>query len=340
MKKLALIITVLCFTTGASAQTKLFDFINSVNWQLKESEFVSQCSIPIEQINHNYNDYHKTTSDYRVTGLTLGEYECAARVYVDSLSRQLHSFSVTIIGIKKDADYFQTSRDMDAVLVPILGKPDVVEEEPDNKYVKDMNRTWYKDNYTVSVMHMGFSDSQLYSLDVQGVDNSKPDFRKAKWGDSKQTIMSIEGEPDQYDTESLYVFRSTLAGMSCDVAYIFTDNKLTMAKYLFCENHTNKNDYISDYRRLVRLLTEKYGEPSWNAPEWRNSLYKDDPEDYGFAVSLGHLIYSAGWFGDKTDVSVYLTGENYEITLVIQYVSKKFEQLRENQSKQQTLDYL
>lgn len=340
MKKIVLIISVLLFSIQLTAQTKLFDFVDSVNWQLNESEFVSQCSIPVEQINHNYNDYHKTTSDYRVSGLVLGDYECTARVYVDSLTRQLHSLSVTIVGIKNNADYFQTSRDMDAVLIPILGKPDIVKEEPDNKYVKDMDRTWYKDNYTVSVMHMGFSDSQIYSLDVQGVDNSKPDFRKAKWGDSKQTIMALEGEPDQYDTEKLYVFRSTLAGMSCDVAYIFTDDKLTMAKYLFCESHTNKNDYISDYRKLVRLLTEKYGEPSWNAPEWRNSLYKNDPEDYGFAVSLGHLTYSAGWFGDKTNVSIYLTGENYEISLVIQYVSKKFEQLRENKSKQQTLDYL
>lgn len=340
MKKLFMIVVVLSCAINSGAQTKLFDFVNSVDWRLTESEFVSQCSNPIEQINHNYNDYNKTTSDYLVTGLTLGDYECKARVYVDSLSRQLHSLSVTILGIKNDADYFQTSRDMDAVLIPILGSPDIVKEEPDNKYVKDMNRTWYKDKYNVSVMHMGFSDSQLYSLDIQGVDNSKPDFRKAKWGDSKQKVMEIEGEPDQYDTESLYVFRSNLAGMSCDVAYVFTDNKLTMAKYLFCETHTNKNDYISDYRKLVRLLTEKYGEPSWNAPEWRNSLYKDDPEDYGFAVSLGHLIYSAGWFGDKTDVSIYLTGENYEITLVIQYVSKKFEQLRENKSKQQTLDYL
>ena len=68
-------------------------------------------------------------------------------------------------------------------------------------------------------------------------------------------------------------------------------------------------------------------------------IYKNDIDDYGFAVSLGHLSYSAGWFGNLTDISVYLQGENYEISLIIQYVSKKFEHKRKEASiKNKTKD--
>lgn len=35
-----------------------------------------------------------------------------------------------------------------------------------------------------------------------------------------------------------------------------------------------------------------------------------------------------------------LYGENYEISLVIQYTSKKYEQLRKQKSKSEVLDYL
>lgn len=332
--------TALLAQTSTNDQVELFEFVNSINWSLTEEEFISSSTYRVDSTKHYYNDYSKTTADYKVKGLFLDNYECEAIIFVDSISRILKSLNIRILTLDEKANYLKTSSDMDKILFSILDRPDAIKEEPNNKYVKSMDRTWYKENYTVSVMHMGFDDNQIYSLSIEGVDNTKKDFRVAKWGDSKKTIMEYEGQVDKYDSDKLYVFTSSLAGMSCDVAYIFTDDKLTMAKYIFNEEHTNKNDYISDFRKIVKLMTEKYGEPSWDSPEWRNSLYKDDPEDYGFAVSLGHLIYSAGWFTKKTDISVYLTGENYEISLTIQYVSKKYKQLRENQSKKQDLDNL
>lgn len=340
MKKLLLILMALSFSSILNAQTQLFDFVNSINWKQTESEFVSKCPCQIDSVSHIYNDYRKTNSDYQVSGLALGKYNCTARVYVDSLSRRLHSLSIHFDDLRKDADYFQTSRDMDALLIPILGKPDCIDEDPDSEYVREMDRIWYKDDYIVSVIHMGFSQSQVYSLDIKGIDDSIPDFRKSRWGDSMRKVMNLEGKPNMYDSDDLYVFSSSLVGMPCDVVYVFTDNKLTMTKYMFESKHSNKNEYINDYNRLVRLLTEKYGEPNWNSYDWNNSLYKDEPDSYGFAISLGHLKYSACWDNEKTDVYMILYGENYEISLVIQYTSKKYEQLRKQKSKSEVLDYL
>jgi hypothetical protein len=43
------------------------------------------------------------------------------------------------------------------------------------------------------------------------------------------------------------------------VIYIFAGDKLTRAKYSIIEEHSNKNDYISDYKAIKELLTKKYG---------------------------------------------------------------------------------
>lgn len=172
------------------------------------------------------------------------------------------------------------------------------------------------------------------------MDNSTPDFRVAHWGDSKETIVEKEGKADMSPDAKLYMFSDNVAGFPCMVGYIFEDNKLVMARYLFKEEHTNKNDYIYDFKKLVNLLSKKYGEPDWNSPEWKNRLYQDDPSDYGFAVSLGHLVYSAGWLKDKTEISVFLTGENYDITFILQYVSTKYKQLREKNDLKRSLDLL
>ena len=149
--------------------------------------------------------------------------------------------------------------------------------------------------------------------------------------------MKKEDKANVANSEDLYLFSDFVAGKSCDVVYIFTNNKLSMAKYIFKTNHTNKNDYIRDYRELVSLLGEKYGETSYDDIEWHNSLYKDSNEDYGFAVSLGHLTYSSGWNGHTTDIMVTLYGENYNINMVVQYISKKYEQSMEKEQNKEKL---
>lgn len=234
-------------------------------------------------------------------------------------------------------DAVTLSNQLDKELIALFGTPGKEKNDMDNKYVKDRDRTWYKDKYIINVIHMIFSDSHLYSLSVKGVKDNGNDFRVAKWGESKASIMKKEGKEDVANMDKIYLFSDVVAGYNCDVAYIFTNDKLTMAKYFFHPSHTNKNEYIYDYKKLVNLMTEKYGEPNYNSPEWKNSLYKDEPDSYGFAVSLGHLSYSAGWFGETTEITAALYGENYEISLIIQYVSKKYEGLKEKQDTQEKI---
>lgn len=73
--------------------------------------------------------------------------------------------------------------------------------------------------------------------------------------------------------------------MDCYVVYVFVRGKLVRTKYVIVEEHSNRNDYIRDYKSLKTQLSKKYGAPIEDETIWKNSLYKDDREEWGFAVS-------------------------------------------------------
>lgn len=149
------------------------------------------------------------------------------------------------------------------------------------------------------------------------------DFRKTTWGMTKDQVKKTETSEILKETDEVLAYRAELAGYESFVIYIFAGDKLTRAKYSIIEQHSNKNDYISDYNSIKELLEKKYGTPKEDEKVWKNDLYKDDYSQWGFAVSLGHLMYYSSWETDRTSVFFLLNGENYEIETVIEYTSKE-----------------
>jgi len=164
------------------------------------------------------------------------------------------------------------------------------------------------------------------------------DFRKVAWGMSKKQVKATESSKVERDDDDVVAYSGTVSGMEALIAYIFTDSKLVRAKYVFLPDHTNKNDYIVDYKNVKETLTDKYGVPKSDDSYWRNDLYKSDYSEWGFAVSLGHLTYSADWETESTEISLILSGENYKIRLVTEYTSKQLKSLEETarQKKKKT----
>lgn len=164
------------------------------------------------------------------------------------------------------------------------------------------------------------------------------DFRKATWGMSLSQVKSTETNEVVKETSELVAYKTTLAGFEAYAIYIFAGNKLTRGKYLITENHSNKNDYISDYNSLNELLKKKYGEPTENQTYWKNDLYKDDYSDWGFAVSLGHLLYYSTYKNSNTEITIMLSGDNYEIENVIEYTSTSLGKVEEELRTKEDLD--
>lgn len=95
--------------------------------------------------------------------------------------------------------------------------------------------------------------------------------------------------------------------------------------YKVIENHTNDNDYISDYESINEALKSLYGEPDGEFIDWKNDLYKNDPQQYGFAVSAGHLVYGARWTANDGSIVIHmLSGDNFEISHDLDYISGDF----------------
>jgi hypothetical protein len=145
-------------------------------------------------------------------------------------------------------------------------------------------------------------------------------FRNASWGMTRDEVIKSEGKgPDRPDELLLVYDDVTVSDMNCVLAYKFDKDKLIGGIYYFAEAHTNENDYITDYATLVAGLTEKYGEPTTSKVNWKNDLFKDEPQDYGLAVSIGDLEYQSIWNLDNANIICSLYGDNYKISLAVVY---------------------
>ena len=152
---------------------------------------------------------------------------------------------------------------------------------------------------------------------------SQTDFRNVNWGMSKEQVKKLETAKFFDQDERSISYNTTVNGFKCLLIYFFTDTKLSGAVYSFQQEHTNKNDYIDDYKSLKSILKTKYGDEDENI-DWKNDLYKDDFQNYGLAVSIGHLKYESIWKNEKTALFLDLSGDNYEINLRIMYYAVEF----------------
>ncbi len=153
--------------------------------------------------------------------------------------------------------------------------------------------------------------------------NEKYDFRKTNWGMSKEQVKATEDKkPDsEYDTSLVYYVKIGADDYLC--GYNFLQDKLYNTGYVFVGEHSNKNEYIRDYKNLKEILTKEYGKPKTDRMAWDNDLFKNDRSQWGLAVSIGHLSYGNIWETSTTYITLRLDGDNYEISLVAAYDSRK-----------------
>lgn len=136
-----------------------------------------------------------------------------------------------------------------------------------------------------------------------------------------------------------------LGGLACRVVYIFADDKLVRAKYVFDAEHREPNDFIRDYRAIEPLLHDMYGKPVSERAFWSDDSLQDEPKSYleqdrasatdilpsdqfaGPSIAAGHLKLYTRWRGDRTKISHGLTGENSRITHQIEFLSVELERL-------------
>ena len=166
------------------------------------------------------------------------------------------------------------------------------------------------------------------------------DFRKTKWGMSKAQVKSSESLVITEEREKNLFYKTRILNKNVALLYKFINNQLVASYYMILETHTNKNDFIDDYDTFKNTLTKKYGKPKMDKIVWKNDLYKDDYSSWGMAISVGHLVYASTWEVPNTEIGNMLHGENYNISYVVTYESKKLKGLKEKVEEKEALDAL
>lgn len=163
-----------------------------------------------------------------------------------------------------------------------------------------------------------------------GVGAEDYDFRNVNWG------MTIDEVMEQVDlnlvanVETGLMYSTSLNNDKYFLILQFRNNKLFEADYIINETFINNLKYIESFRAIRNLLTEKYGSPEdGSGKEWSSDLYKDSPDDYGTAVSLGYLTYKYRWETEKVNILATLGETEGEPKIAIVYYSKKYKNLKE-----------
>jgi len=165
------------------------------------------------------------------------------------------------------------------------------------------------------------------------------DFRYVCWGSSKAEVKATENDKKiKYDDEDLFVVRDVLNGIDCDVVYIFVDDKLVRTKYVVTEKYSNLNTYIYKYNEFYKLLSEKYGDGKKSSII--SDHYKRKNSDLGIGIGMGEVHFFSEWKTPKTNISMILTGNNFDVTLAIEYQSVALAQLDNEKQKKKLLKNL
>lgn len=181
-----------------------------------------------------------------------------------------------------------------------------------------------------SLVERLFRGIKAVTLD-DGKDKSVLHFRQVFWGVNKEHVLKLEGKPSSQefmDGLEIIGYQQKVAGMKCKIEYIFKEDKLIRAKYVFLEQHKYKNQYIADYKKAKDFIIKNIELSSVDNINWLNSLYKEDYSKWGLAISLGHLEYVSLWSTPETDIMLKLYGENNKILIEVEYSGNKFKDVK------------
>ncbi|MFZ4547994.1 MAG: hypothetical protein ACOYN4_11195 [Bacteroidales bacterium] len=149
-----------------------------------------------------------------------------------------------------------------------------------------------------------------------------PDFRTLNWKMTQQQVKAKEkGLVLQESTNDELVYSGTVLNKDAFIFYDFIDNQLSSAYFGFTINNVSKNKYVEDFNIIKEKLIAKYGQPNEDITEWRENLYKDDPDNIGMAIACEHVVYRTVWYQDKTAINLLMTGKEFKISISLYYQS-------------------
>lgn len=337
MKRLALLLLFVGITLTPFAQNKIdfFDLANSFDWKLSEDAFKEKYNDRIVVSTDSIPDVYASTGSWLLRDIYIGKYKTMTFVRYDNQTQKPAIVSMPTPELLDSISRI-VSADIQQIVNHKLGKPELSLNDIDlstfnmgNLGVEKGNiKIWMSTAPTFMTIIAGNDEQQLIFIGAVPEMEREPDFRQGFWGDSLADVKRKEGKADEFNMDGIYAFTTYVAGLECLSAYRFTGNKLTSGKYIFLNN--NSDNCVSNYNKLVELLTKKYGEPFSNDQKTTASSYEQKIYTDGELVRNGDMKFETYWFTPFSTIAIFLNGEQYQISLNIEYYSNKLEEEREN----------
>lgn len=305
MKKIVLFFILLGIPVLAICQVTVINLLNSVNWEEGEEGLLKEYPNDIEKKDEVYLRGLLYKSYFKE--VVIGDKSTRGAILLDSIDNNyIREFSIRY----EDKSGRNCYKYIKSEIEKEIGLPDESNEGGINLSI------WFKENSYIKVS--SFFDSSC-TVTIKPINSIRPVFRKARFGDSFQKIRSLEQKENLSDRNDFYIFEDYLLGSKCNVTYLFGYGKFLQGSYDLLNEYSNKNDYIELYNTLKGSLSSKYGVPNNSNVVWIDKLFKDNRDDYGIAISLGHLKYTTEWHTSDCRIEMELSGNNGEISLSITY---------------------
>ncbi len=155
-------------------------------------------------------------------------------------------------------------------------------------------------------------------INVVKGDNSF-DFRKIKWGATSSQIKTSETAKLVNETAQSLEYKTTMETIECKVIYEMTAGMCNKASYIISQDYADPEAFYADFERLTGFMSKIYANPKQRDYDWKNEMYKQDRNKWGFAISIGFLSCHVIWQTAKTKIELSINGGMHKFNTAIVY---------------------
>jgi len=166
-------------------------------------------------------------------------------------------------------------------------------------------------------------------------------FRNTRWGMSRQQVIFTEGEPlssEKSDLSSVLQYQSSLLDLDCLLMYLFSENSLVGAKYLFPKKYSANTDQIDDHRLIKNALIEKYGEPK-HMDTFPGAAEGNHSADKTLHSQAQNLLKTTCWETQETRVCLNLYQNEEHVEMELKFADIDSHKLRIKASQKSPPNY-
>lgn len=152
----------------------------------------------------------------------------------------------------------------------------------------------------------GFVIEQPTEEPVKTLEPEKRDFRGLKWGMSLSDVTKNEGSGYSMVKHGVIRYNNlTIDDIPVEAEYTFEEDKLSSCIYYTTNMHQKADEYVSDYKSLIKKYENKYGKYKYSEEKWADGADKSSTST-SEALENGIMMYRTGWEEGNTVINLVL----------------------------------